>query len=197
MANCGSTSANGDAVEREVPGGEPGVLPLVRHRHDAHRVQVPPVLVADRAGATPAAGSPGCRRRASAARRTGRSAWSTAGRRAPGAARSRSSVGRLRRMDRCVELVGLAPALVDDRRRPRRAGRPGRSCRTAAGAAPTEPPGGTRRSDSGGPPWCRACSGLTARLAVDDVAMERVLDVRRAADAAAGRRRARSSSRCR
>ena len=39
--------AEGHAVERQVPGGEPGVFPSVRERHDAHRVEVLPVLVAD------------------------------------------------------------------------------------------------------------------------------------------------------
>ena len=42
-----STRANDDSVERQVPGGEPGILPLVGHGHHPHRVQVPPVLVAD------------------------------------------------------------------------------------------------------------------------------------------------------
>ena len=37
------------ALEREVPRGEPRVLPLVGHRHHPHRVQVAPVAVADRA----------------------------------------------------------------------------------------------------------------------------------------------------
>ena len=37
----------GDALEGQVPGGEPGVLPLVGHGHHPHRVEVPPVLVAD------------------------------------------------------------------------------------------------------------------------------------------------------
>src|SRR5262249_22697053 len=35
-----------DAMKRQVPRSEPRVLPLVRHRHDAHRVQVVPVDVA-------------------------------------------------------------------------------------------------------------------------------------------------------
>ena len=35
------------AMEREVPRGEPRILPFVRHRHDAHRVEVPPVRIAD------------------------------------------------------------------------------------------------------------------------------------------------------
>ena len=39
-------SGEGHAVKREVPGREPRVLPLVRHRHHAHRVEVPPVRVA-------------------------------------------------------------------------------------------------------------------------------------------------------
>ena len=38
-----------DAVEGEVPGRVPGVLPLVRHRDDVHVVQVRPVVVAARA----------------------------------------------------------------------------------------------------------------------------------------------------
>src|SRR5206468_9602460 len=37
----------GDAVEGEVPGGEPRILPFVRHGQDAHRVEVAPVGVAD------------------------------------------------------------------------------------------------------------------------------------------------------
>ncbi|NBW88663.1 MAG: hypothetical protein EBR51_01905, partial [Gammaproteobacteria bacterium] len=36
-----------DGVEREVPGREPRVLPFVRHRQHAHRIQMAPVLVAD------------------------------------------------------------------------------------------------------------------------------------------------------
>ena len=36
-----------DAVECEVPGGEPRILPLVRHGEDAHGIQVAPVNVAN------------------------------------------------------------------------------------------------------------------------------------------------------
>ena len=35
----------GHAVKRQVPGREPRVFPLVRHRHDAHGVEVPPMPV--------------------------------------------------------------------------------------------------------------------------------------------------------
>jgi hypothetical protein len=42
---------HGHALEREVPVGEPGILPLVRHREHAHRVQMPPGHVADLAPA--------------------------------------------------------------------------------------------------------------------------------------------------
>jgi hypothetical protein len=35
-----------DAVEGHVPGGEPRVLPAVRHRHDVERVERPPLTVA-------------------------------------------------------------------------------------------------------------------------------------------------------
>src|SRR5262249_38979524 len=41
----------GHAVERQVPGGEPGILPLVRHRHDVEGVEVaPPGIAAAPAG---------------------------------------------------------------------------------------------------------------------------------------------------
>ena len=36
----------GDTVERKVPGGVPGVLPLVRHRDDVGVVQMPPFMIA-------------------------------------------------------------------------------------------------------------------------------------------------------
>ena len=35
------------ALEGQVPGGEPRILPVIGHRQDAHRVQVPPVLIAN------------------------------------------------------------------------------------------------------------------------------------------------------
>ena len=47
-AKSGSTNANDDGVERQIPGGEPGVLPLVRHRDDVGAEHVEPVLVAGR-----------------------------------------------------------------------------------------------------------------------------------------------------
>ena len=34
-------------MEREIPRGEPWILPFVRHGHHAHRVDVPPVKIAD------------------------------------------------------------------------------------------------------------------------------------------------------
>ena len=74
-----------DAVERQVPGGEPGILPLVGDRHHPQRVQVPPVLVPDRAAATRAADNADRRLRARRSRRRCSSAWSRAGRPAPGA----------------------------------------------------------------------------------------------------------------
>ncbi len=46
LANAGSTCAERDAVEAEVPRGEPRVLPLVRHRHDVERLEVAPAGVA-------------------------------------------------------------------------------------------------------------------------------------------------------
>ena len=47
--------SEGDGVERQVPGGEPRVLPGVGHRHDVGRLEVPPVRVAP--------GVASCRRR--------------------------------------------------------------------------------------------------------------------------------------
>ena len=76
-----------DAVEGQVPGGVPGILPLVRHREDVGVVEVRPVAVA----AVPALGR---RRRlardrpsATPARRSGRTACSRSCRRTPAAAR--------------------------------------------------------------------------------------------------------------
>ena len=74
-----------DAVEGQVPGGVPRVLPLVGHRDDVAVVEVRPLVVAAREAL-------GRRRRvgrvarpASGARRSGRTAWTTAVRRTPGA----------------------------------------------------------------------------------------------------------------
>ena len=54
------------AVERQVPGGEPGVLPLVGHRHDVEGVEVAPPGVAARVAGRPAgaagSGSPSSQR---------------------------------------------------------------------------------------------------------------------------------------
>ena len=96
------------AVEREVPGRVPGVLPLVRHRDDVGVVEVRPLVVAAACGAPAAAAAAPGRRRASRARRSGRLlAPEQPGERLPlhAALRRRDSVGR---DDRCVELVGLA-----------------------------------------------------------------------------------------
>ena len=49
LANSGSIMRERDAVEGQVPGGVPGVLPLVRHRDDVGVVQVPPVARCGRA----------------------------------------------------------------------------------------------------------------------------------------------------
>src|SRR6516162_5406879 len=38
-----------DAMEGEVPGREPGILPFVGDRHDPHRIEMLPVLVTDAA----------------------------------------------------------------------------------------------------------------------------------------------------
>ena len=51
----GSISASGDAVKGQVPGGEPGILPLVGHRDDVGVVEMPPVAVAARLRARAAA----------------------------------------------------------------------------------------------------------------------------------------------
>ena len=51
LRELGIDEREGDGLEGEVPGGEPGILPLVGHAHDPQGVEVPPVGVADRATA--------------------------------------------------------------------------------------------------------------------------------------------------
>ena len=62
LGELGVDQRERDAVEREVPGGVPGILPLVRHRDDVGVVEVPPVAVAAvlalRSGGGGWAGSP-------------------------------------------------------------------------------------------------------------------------------------------
>ena len=86
------------AMERQVPGREPRILPLVRHRDDVAREHVKPRDVADTE--LPGASGPTGRRRAraaSGARRTRSTACPTADPRAPGA--SPSLVRRQRRRE--------------------------------------------------------------------------------------------------
>ncbi len=108
LANSGIDQRERDAVERQIPGREPRILPLVRHREDAHRVQMPPVRVADAVAATRAAAWSGCRPRASGSRRRGRSASSTACPASACRCTSRSSSLAFGGWIGVVELVGLA-----------------------------------------------------------------------------------------
>ena len=96
----------------------------------------------------------------------------------------------LRGVDRGVELIGLRPRAGRRPHRPRRAARPGRRCRRAAAAAPTEPPGGTAVEAIVERGLGAGLRRVDAVLAVDDVAVEGVLDERRAAVTCRGRRRA-------
>ena len=186
LAYSMSISANGKALKGQVPGGEPGILPLVRHGQDAHRVQVLPVHGCGCSGASQAAVSRGGRRRAIGRRRRDRSAWSRAARRTPaaGCAVSPPCAGR---MEDCVEFVGFAAAVVDDAGRHRRAAllqRRRSSDRSARHA--TCPPSmriGPIVNAGLASPVARDC----ARLAVDDVPMEGILDIGATVDGRADR----------
>ena len=35
----------GHSLEGQIPGGEPGIFPFVRHRQDAHRVEMLPAAI--------------------------------------------------------------------------------------------------------------------------------------------------------
>ena len=101
----------------------------------------------------------GCRRRARRRRRRGSSAWSRAGRRSACRWTSRSSSLAAGGWMRRVELVGLRPALRDDRvdlgqrvGQVRRVGQPQPERRPSRRA-------GRRRSGSAAPPWCRRWPG--------------------------------------
>ena len=72
------------AVEGQVPGGEPRVLPLVGHRQDVEGVEVPPARVAPVRAPGGGPAGPG-RRPARSPRRSCRTAWTRASRRTPAA----------------------------------------------------------------------------------------------------------------
>ena len=78
----------GDAVKREVPGGVPRILPLVRHRDDVGVVEVPPVARCARARARRRRRLHRVAVQPLRGRRSGKTASTTACRRAPGAAPS-------------------------------------------------------------------------------------------------------------
>ena len=142
----------------------------------AHRVEMAPVGVADllaRRGRRPAAG---CRPRATGSRRRGRSASSTA---CPAKAcrwTSFSSSVACGGLDGRVELVGLGLALGHDARPRRRAGRRARSG-VRRRRRVTEPPGGHHAAEVRRSALVPDLVGVHGVLAVDDVAVERVLDV--------------------
>ena len=106
------------AVEGQVPGREPRVLPRVGHQDDLVVVQVRPVAVADvrRGRAAVAAGRD--RRPASASRRSGRTACPTAARRTPAARPAPPRPGRCAGITDGVERVGLRLAGRDHRVEP-------------------------------------------------------------------------------
>ena len=76
------------AVEGQVPGREPGVLPLVRHRHQVEGIEVAPPWSCGRSAAAAAAAAGSGHRRASGRRRSCTAACSTASRRTPAASPS-------------------------------------------------------------------------------------------------------------
>ena len=181
-----------DAVEGEVPRGEPRVLPLVRHRHDVEGVERAPARRCGRRAATRAAAAGSGRRRASGRRRSSRAACSRASRRAPGAGRAPRR--RMRRGGRQlgVELVGLGLPAGDDRvevgPRVGRRGRPAAAARAASPSRPARP--SSRYQNAAFVP----ASVATVAAPRDDVVVDPVLRARRRR---ASRRAARRSSRSR
>ena len=149
-----------DAVEREVPGGVPRVLPRVRHRDHVEVVQVPPLVVAAlQRAARAAAGSPG-RRRASARRRSGRTASTRASRRTPAEARA----PRRRTRRRASAPRRTRPPRVRARPSPRRSRRRARPSCHGDGARRSRSRPRRARAGSGRPPSCRSAPGLTVAV---------------------------------
>ncbi len=142
LAYCGVDEREGDAVERQVPGGEPGIFPLVGHGHDPHRIEVPPVLVANRA--------PRCRRRAAGIVAVEPVLHvediALLGPEQPGQGLALDPplvfVG-LRRVDRVVEVVGLGPPRCNQCRRPRPAAPAIAASSERRNRSTADPPGGT------------------------------------------------------
>ena len=103
-----------DRVEREIPRREPRVLPLVGHGEDAHRVEVPPPMIAP---VMPLLGR-GTLRIVSVQPHIDIEQVALL---APQHPRERLALDvllflrRIRRMNRCVELIGLGAAKSDDR----------------------------------------------------------------------------------
>ncbi len=101
-----------DGVERQVPGREPRVLPVVRHAHHVGELEVRPGRVAGRRGRAAArevAAGTG-RPRATRAPSSGRPACPTAARRTRGARRRDPRPAPRSGITRGVERVGLGPA---------------------------------------------------------------------------------------
>ena len=163
----------GHAVEGEVPRREPRVLPLVRHRHDAHRVQVPPVDVADvlaRGGRRPSRVVP-----AQPVVDVEQVDLLRPEERSEGLPLDELLVGARRLgLDRRVELVGLRLPPVHDRVHVRE-----RIRQALRGEAQADHPGASGRHDGTvvhaglGPQLVRA----HAVFAVHEVAVERILHV--------------------
>ena len=132
LANAGVDVGDRHAVERQVPGGVPGVLPRVRHRDDVGVVQVPPGGVAPVPPAPPAAARAGrVAVEPPLARRSGRTACPTSARRAPAAAPSPRRRWLPAGSERGEERVGLRPVGPPSRRRSRRPSR----CAASAGSS--------------------------------------------------------------
>ena len=175
LANCGIDPRERDHVEREVPRRVPRVLPLVGHRDDVAVVEVRPVGVAAVRRAAGRRRLRGIALEPVAARRSGRTACTTAARRSAWRA-TRALVRRelLAACDAGVERVGLARCAPRrrasnagaERRRPSTSRRGGRAAARSDTAAR---PRGTLDAIRARRPWCRSPSGFTASaLPVDD-----------------------------
>ena len=165
----------GDALKRQVPGGEPRILPFVRERHDPQRIQMLPMPVAD------ASARVGRRPVGIVAIEPAADVEDVA-LLVPEHARESLPldepfvVGCAGRVNRLVKLIGLLPPLRDDRvdvgqrivvefvrfrssvppecsRIPLPEPR-ARCCPTAAGESLPIRPAGSKRIHSGSPLWC-------------------------------------------
>ena len=151
LANCGSSLRERNHVESQVPGGVPGILPVVRHGDDVAIVEMLPVVVAAVLAARRRRRLRGIAFQPLRHASSDKTAWSTAGRRRPAARcgathRYSPCAATWRRTHRPRPAAARTPASASS-------GRSRAIRRTAADgwsrSRPDRAPGGTARR-----PWC-------------------------------------------